>query len=139
MAKQTPSILIVEDDMVLSMVEARMVERLGYEVAGRVNSGKEAIREVQQQHPDAILMDITLNGSLDGFETMQKIRHIAPIPVIYISGHSTSESQQAAEEVGCADYLVKPIRSEDLKGALANIFQHSFYKKAGNDGIAPLK
>lgn len=120
---RSPRILIVEDDMVLSMVEARMLEELGYEVAGKASTGDEAVQMTRETEPDAILMDIKLKGSIDGFEAFKRINEFAKIPVIYISGHSTSKHYEQAQQLGYADFLVKPIRSYDLKVALDNIFQ----------------
>ena len=130
MGKCARSILIVEDDMVLSMVESRMVERLGYRVSGRVKSGEEAVRAVRSERPDAILMDIKLKGDMDGFDAMRKIRQIEYIPVIYVSGHSTERSHEKADQLGYSGYLIKPVRSEDLEEVLTNLFASSAATRA---------
>ncbi len=123
MEARNPRILIVEDDLVLAMVEARMVEELGYEVAGKARSGEEAIELARKNQPDAILMDIKLRGNIDGFEAIEKIFNFLQVPVIYISGHSTEDSYKEAHKIGCAEFLVKPIRSKDLSTALINVFR----------------
>ncbi len=123
MQHRRPRILIVEDDMVLSMVEARMLEELHYEIAGKAFTGEEAVQMAGETNPDAILMDIKLKGNIDGFEAFKRIKEFLNVPVIYISGHSTNEHYDQAQRLGYADFLVKPIRSNDLKIALDNVFK----------------
>lgn len=131
-------ILIVEDDMVLSMVEARMLEELNYAIAGKATTGEEAVQMARETEPDAILMDIKLKGPINGFEAYKRIKEFVNVPVIYISGHSTNEHYEQAQEMGYADFLVKPIRSYDLKVALNNIF--CFTKNELNSSqVAPNK
>ena len=66
-------VLIVEDDLIISLTTEKMVEKLGYQVVGSVTSGEEAVRAAQENRPDVILMDIRLNGSMDGIEATQEI------------------------------------------------------------------
>jgi CheY-like chemotaxis protein len=71
----TPSrILICEDEALLAKDLERSLKNLGYEIIGRVSSGEEAVRLVEESHPDLILMDIKLAGEIDGIETAGRIR-----------------------------------------------------------------
>ncbi|MDZ7772551.1 MAG: response regulator [Balneolaceae bacterium] len=108
-------VLIVEDDMLLSMVEERLVKKLGYEVVAKATNGEDAIRHMHEQSPDVILMDIVLKGELDGIETMEQIRTQSDVPVIYLSGNSDRFNYERAKKTGFSDYLVKPITLHDLR------------------------
>ncbi len=121
-------ILIVEDDMLLSLVEERLVLKLGYSVAGKAVSGEEAIEKTKNLDPDLILMDISLRGKLDGVETMKLIRKFSSVPVIYLSGNSDKISVERAKKTGFVDYLIKPVTENDLNTPIAkalNITEHS--------------
>lgn len=112
-------VLIVEDDMLLSMVEERLIKRLGFEVVGKVTKGTEAIDKTSELDPDIIVMDISLKGEMDGIETMQVIREKSSVPVIYLSGSGDRYSYERAKKTGFTDFLTKPVTSGDLKEPLS--------------------
>lgn len=107
-------ILIVEDDMLLALVEERIVEKMGHQVLAKVVDGEDAIRKTKDLNPDLILMDIVLKGDVDGIQAMEKIREFSDIPVIYLSGNSDRFNYERARKTGFIEYLVKPITSHDL-------------------------
>lgn len=112
---QSPKrILIVEDDMLLSLVEERLIEKLGHKVVGKAGSGEEAIQKTLDLNPDLVLMDIVLKGDMDGIQAMEKIRESSQVPVIYLSGNSDRFNYERAKKTGFTDYLVKPITGKDL-------------------------
>lgn len=113
------SVLIVEDDMLLSMVEERLITRLGFDVIGKVDKGADAIEKTAELNPDIIVMDISLKGDMDGIETMERIRKESSVPVIYLSGSSDRYSYERAKKTGFTDYLTKPVTSGDLKEPLS--------------------
>jgi two-component system, response regulator PdtaR len=116
MSQKTPkgTVVIVEDDMLLSLVETRMIEKLGYQVVGTAVSGEDAIEQVEQKNPDIVVMDISLKGKLDGIETMEEIREFSDVPVIYLSGNSDQNSIIRASKTGYIDFLVKPVTPDEL-------------------------
>ena len=90
-----------------------------WEVLASVDNGKEAIEIAQSAKPDLILMDIRIDGDMDGIETVKKIQQTYNIPVIYTSGNT---DQQTAERAGLTNplgFLVKPVNKEDLLDLLA--------------------
>lgn len=115
-------VLIVEDDMLLSLVEERLIEKLGFEVLDKVVSGEEAVEKVRELQPDVILMDIILKGKMDGIEAMEKIRKEFDTPVIYLSGNSDRFNYERAKKTGFTEYLVKPITSQDLEEPFEKAF-----------------
>lgn len=119
---ESKKVLIVEDDMLLSLVEERLIQKLGHTVVGKTGSAKEAIKKVEELNPDIIVMDIVLKGEMDGIEAMQEIRKSSNVPVIYLSGNSDRFNYERARKTDFTDYLVKPITSNDLKGPLLKAF-----------------
>ncbi|NGP88593.1 response regulator [Fodinibius halophilus] len=124
-SKSSGRILIVEDDLLLSMVEERLIQKLGYDVVGKAENGLEAIDKFSELDPDAIIMDISLDGKLDGIETVQKIREQSDVPVIYLSGSSDRYQYERAQKTGCVEFLTKPITGGDLKGPLSKALNGS--------------
>lgn len=130
------TVLIVEDDMLLSMVEERLVKKLGYDVVAKATNGEDAIRHMREQSPDVILMDIVLKGELDGIETMEKIRMQSDVPVIYLSGNSDRFNYERAKKTGFSDYLVKPITLHDLREPFEKALRTGSYStENGSEGI----
>lgn len=120
-------ILIVEDDMIISMVLERMILKIGHEVINKVITGKGAIESALELKPDLILMDIQLKDDIDGISAMQKIRETSDVHVIYITGNSDQYNLSRAKKTNFVDYLVKPIQMSHLRNSIAKAFskQHT--------------
>lgn len=107
-------VLIVEDEMIIALLLERMVRNLGHKVMDKVVSGEEAISVVQKQQPDLILMDIRLQGEIDGIEAMARIHETSDIPVIYISGNTDALDQEKIKSTEYIEFLSKPVTISDL-------------------------
>ncbi|MGD8748805.1 MAG: response regulator [Balneolaceae bacterium] len=120
-------VLIVEDDMIISMVLERMILKLGHNVINKVITGRDAIDSALNLSPDLILMDIQLKDDIDGITAMQEIRKKSDVHVIYITGNSDQYNLSRAKETNFVDYLVKPIQMSHLKKSISKAFskQHS--------------
>ncbi len=114
MKKSKGSVIIVEDDMLLSLVQGRIVEKLGYTLLAKVSNGRDAIEKMQELNPDIMMMDISIKGDLDGVETAHKIREISDVPVIFLSGSADQEQVSRATSLENSEYIVKPIQADDL-------------------------
>lgn len=119
---QRKTVMIVEDDLILNLLYESYLEKLGYDAEGELVYGKTAIEVAQKIKPDLILMDISLEGDIDGIEAMREIRKFSEVPVIYITGNSDPHHVQRAKETGYLDYLVKPIEFNDLKESIERNF-----------------
>lgn len=108
------SVLIVEDDRLLTLVTERLLTKLGYKVAGKVQSAREAIDAVREISADVVLMDISLDSEMSGIEAARRIRQFSDIPLIFLSGSSDESTYRQATDVGMTDFLVKPISADDL-------------------------
>lgn len=123
--KQKKTVMIVEDDLILNLLYESYLEKLGYDAEGELVYGKTAIEVAKKIKPDLILMDISLEGEIDGIEAMTEIRKFSDVPVIYITGNSDPYHVQRAKETGYIDYLVKPIEFNDLKNSIEKNFKNA--------------
>lgn len=114
-------ILIVEDDMIISLVTKRYLESLGHKIVQSVRSGESAIKAVKTHHPDVILMDVRLDGTMNGIEAMEEIRKFSNAAVIYTTGNSEPVMKARAEQTSMIAFCVKPVSLDDIKSALDQI------------------
>ncbi|MEX0843685.1 MAG: response regulator [Balneolaceae bacterium] len=112
-------IIIVEDDKVLSLMLSKMIERLGFEVIEILTKGRDAIRSIESNNPDLVLMDIMLEDDVDGIDAMLTLRNNNnKTPVVYITGNSDPINRERAKETDFVEYLVKPVGFDDLKSTI---------------------
>ncbi|MBM0740780.1 response regulator [Phormidium sp. CLA17] len=107
-------ILVVEDEQLVADDLRETLEILGYDVAGLAVSGEEAIAKVAITRPHLILMDIRLEGKMDGIEASQIIQTDFQLPVVYLTAnadHATLERVKQSEPFG---YLMKPFSEKSL-------------------------
>ena len=122
MSGEKKKVIIVEDDLILNLLYESYLERLGFETEGELVYGKTAIETTKQFDPDLIVMDISLEGDIDGIDAMLKIRQFSQVPVIYITGNSDPYHVERAKDTDPLDYLTKPIEFEDLKMSIDKHF-----------------
>jgi CheY-like chemotaxis protein len=108
-------ILIVEDDSLIALHLQELLQNAGYDVPDPVASGEEAIEYVRTSPlPDLILMDITLDGKLNGIETARQIEKISDIPVIFLSAHSDMELLASEGKSAPTAFIAKPFIGVDI-------------------------
>lgn len=107
-------VLIVEDDLIISLVTENIVTELGHEVVGKAVSGDEAIELALLHKPNLILMDIRLKGEMDGIEAVKEIQEKISTSVIYLTGNSDRLNYERAQETKFIDLISKPFTKEDL-------------------------
>jgi PAS domain S-box-containing protein len=111
--------LVADDNSVNRQVLASMLEAAGIRVI-TAEGGLEAVRHARSYRPDVILMDRRM-PDLDGLEATRRIRAdpvTARLPVIAVSASTFSDSQEAARQAGCVDFIAKPVRAEVLYSLL---------------------
>jgi two-component system, cell cycle response regulator len=112
------SILLVEDEGLIARDLEDTLTRLGYRVSGVASEGAEAIEMARELHPQLVVMDVSLRGELDGIEAACAIQEDAPVPVIFLTGHTDTETLQRAVMTGPLGYLIKPFQEDDLRCAI---------------------
>jgi DNA-binding NtrC family response regulator len=110
-----PRLLIVEDESVVVVDLDSRLAHMGYEVVGSAASGEECLALAGQFLPDLILMDIRLQGAMDGVETAQKIRDLLGLPVVFITAHAEGDTLMRAKKVEPYGYILKPFEDRELK------------------------
>jgi len=118
MGGEAVKILVVEEDMVVGANISLQLTTLGYETSGIVPGGEDALLHVKQNHPDIILMDIQLKGSLDGIETAKEIQKGYNIPIIYLTTNTDDALFNKAKETKPVTFITKPFKKIDLKHAV---------------------
>jgi YesN/AraC family two-component response regulator len=119
MDKHPEKIMIVEDDILLLLVEERLVRRLGYDVVGTASEGDLALTKIKKLNPDILLIDINIKGTLTGLDILERLKKDGEhIPVIFLSGESDRAMIERAKKLGCVDYLTKPVTAGELESSL---------------------
>ncbi len=108
-------IVIVEDDYIIQELHKLYVNNLGHDVVACFEKGADAIEYFKENYADLILMDIRLEDSLDGIETMRKIQEIRPIPVVYITGNTEDSNYRRAINTNMKGFLSKPVLPDELE------------------------
>ena len=103
-------ILLVEDNEMNRDVLARLLQKRGYTILFGVD-GESALTMALDEHPDLILMDISLPG-MDGYEVTRRLRKdpfVQKTPIIALTAHAMTSDRERALEAGCNDYETKPV------------------------------
>ncbi len=107
-------ILIVEDEGIAALDLQKMLTALGYSALDIVSTGEDAVREAGERVPNLVLMDIMLQGEIDGVTAAEQIRALFDIPVIYITAYADEATLQRAKITEPYAYLVKPYKEREL-------------------------
>ena len=107
-------ILIVEDDAIISRHIQAILNKNGYQICGIVPSGSEAVRIAGEETPELIIMDIQLEGTMDGVEAAQKIQSAQDIPIIYLTAFADRQTLQRAKITDPFGYVLKPFEERTL-------------------------
>ena len=110
----TPArILIVEDEAIVAVDIQKTVQTLGYNVPAIAFSGEEALQKTEELHPDVVLMDIVLQGQMDGIEAAHQIHERFGIPSIFMTGYSEEIVEQLTTGKPCLS-VMKPVDENEL-------------------------
>ena len=106
--------MVVEDERIIARDLQAILQRAGYRVPSLAASGEEAIRAAEKFKPDLILMDIVLQGEMDGISAADQIRELLGIPVIYLSSCGDPAILDRAETTEPLGYVLKPYEEKNL-------------------------
>jgi DNA-binding LytR/AlgR family response regulator len=111
-------ILITEDEPIIAAdLEDRLTDA-GYEVLDCLASGEETLEFLNTSVPDIMIMDVRLEGELDGIETVQKIKEQYNIPTIFLTSNTDSETFNRAKQTNPHAFIGKPFRGKDLQHSI---------------------
>lgn len=111
-------VLIVEDDETTAIAIQASLTSLGYRVSGVVKSAERALRSLATRVPDIILMDIALDGEMDGIAAAKQINSEWNIPVVFLTASGDSDTIRRASQAEPYSYLIKPCHKGDLRAAV---------------------
>jgi len=114
-------ILIVEDELILAQDVKRKLEGFGYDVVGIAFSGYDALLLVQDLKPDLMLVDITLQGHMDGIEVAKRIKDEHHIPIVFVTGNTDTNTRERALGIDPEGYLGKPVDVEVLRETIERV------------------
>ncbi|MGB9936362.1 MAG: response regulator [Methanobacterium sp.] len=101
------NILVVEDERITAEDIKDGLKSLGYKVPAVVHSGEDAVEKAGELQPDLVLMDIMLEGEMDGIEAAEQIKRHYDIPVIYLTAYSDKKTLERAKRTEPSGYVLK--------------------------------
>lgn len=127
------NILIVEDERVVAAdLEDRLLG-IDYGVCGRVSSGEEALAMIEKDRPNLVIMDIKLEGRMDGIEAAGLIRERYSIPVVFLSAFSDEHILERAKITEPFGYLLKPLQTRELRSTIEiALYKYTMEEKLRN-------
>ena len=116
-------VLIADDEEKICQLIEKLInwESLGLKVAAVASNGVDAVKKIMEYRPDIVITDIRMPG-IDGMELIERTKKICPdTEIIIISGYRHFEYAQTAIRYGVRNYLLKPIRKDELRETLEKI------------------
>jgi two-component system, cell cycle sensor histidine kinase and response regulator CckA len=129
-----PKVLIVEDEPIIARaIQLKLVDS-GFDVTGTARSAADAFERIEEIAPDLILMDIQIEGGIDGVEAAHIIREKYALPVIFLTAHADDTTLQRAELTEPFGYIVKPLGNANVKAtAMMALHNHRIARELQND------
>ncbi|MBX3468506.1 MAG: response regulator [Planctomycetes bacterium] len=111
-------VFIVEDQRLIAADLANTLRRLGYDVVGSAASGEEAVEAAPGARPELVLMDIRLQGPMDGIAAAGELLRRIDVPVVYLTAYADEETIRRAKLTGPFGYVVKPFNERELRAGI---------------------
>jgi signal transduction histidine kinase len=121
--KSPARILVVEDESIVAFNLQQRLEQLGYDVPAIAVSGQESLELVDETRPDLVLMDIHIQGDMDGIDVASRLRETHAVPVIYLTAYSEDSTLERARQTSPYGYLLKPFSERELHATIQMAFE----------------
>lgn len=115
---ERPRILIVEDERIVAEDIRECVESFGYSVIACVTSGERALEVISEELPDLVLLDINLEGNLNGTDVGRELQKWHKIPVIYITAYSDQNTLNRVKPTIPLGFILKPFDERTLRSSI---------------------
>jgi signal transduction histidine kinase len=132
-------VMIVEDERIAALHLKQQLLKLNYEVVGVAASGERVLHLINQMQPDVVLMDIHIEGAMDGIETADRIPVDLLVPVVYLTAYSDEETLARARDTRPYGYLVKPFTPRELHATIQMVLERRRADMASRDSAARLE
>lgn len=114
-------ILIVEDEGIIAMsIELTLLDQ-GYQVVGIVDSGAAAIAQADALRPDLVLMDVVLQGEIDGLMAAEQIQSRLGIPIVFMTAFSIEAKINSGSYACASGHIRKPINPVQIDTVIKNV------------------
>jgi two-component system cell cycle sensor histidine kinase/response regulator CckA len=128
MENKACKVLVVEDEGLIAHDISTRLEAMGHQVVGTAGTAEEALEMAADA--DIVLMDIRIDGPVDGVEAAARIRERFQLPVVFLTAHSDRPTLDRAKVTGAFGYLVKPIAQASLSTAIEiALYKHRMERK----------
>jgi len=107
-------IVVVEDEGIVALDIQSKLEVMGYEVPAVAASAAEALARVEECRPDLVLMDIQIEGDIDGVQAADQITKQLGVPVVFLTAYSDEDTLERAKATQPMGYLFKPLEEREL-------------------------
>jgi two-component system, response regulator PdtaR len=131
-------ILLIEDEFILATELSDTLESEGYEIATIADNGQEALAVFKKDNIDLVLCDINIKGDWDGIETVEKMINIRPVPIIYLTALTDTDTLERAKKTFPAAYIPKPYHVTNLRMAIEMAI-NNFALKVQPQGLQVVK
>ena len=116
-------VLVVDDEEDFLETLVNRLRRREIEATG-VRSGEAALEEMKKKLFDVVILDIKMPGGMDGIEALREMKKVQPLAeVILLTGHASVETSIEGMKLGAFDYLLKPVKLEELLPKLLQAFE----------------
>ena len=115
-------ILVVEDEHIVQLDLELRLKRMGHSVVGVTARGEEAIAKARELKPDLVIMDVRLEGEMDGIEAARTIRGEQGTPIIYVTAFASTLQDASPQDV-FGPCLSKPFSTKDLTSVIARTLE----------------
>ncbi|MFW6222429.1 MAG: response regulator, partial [Bacteroidota bacterium] len=107
-------ILVVEDVNNIEIDVRNRLEEMGYMVQSIVLSAEKAFESIENETPDLVLMDIKLDGKINGIEAARQIQDNYSVPVVFLSGENDKKLLRETVEAGAFGFVSKPFKEAEI-------------------------
>lgn len=118
------NVLIVEDDPITAQDISEVLEACGMCITDSVASGESALESARSNRPDVVLMDVNLEGELDGVSTAAKLQDFDNIPLIYLTANSDKITANRAFNTNPSAFITKPFDETNIIYAIELAFNN---------------
>jgi two-component system, response regulator PdtaR len=112
-------IVVVEDDVFIRLDEMTHLKSAGHNVVGTADSARDAVRVVERERPDMVLMDVRLAGDRDGIEAAIEIWERFTIRCLFVSANLDAAARRKAAAANPLGFLEKPFTPHGLIAAVS--------------------
>ena len=130
-------VLIVEDEPVIAKNISMYLDNNDFMVSGIAYDYEEAMKELEHNTPDAVILDINLDSDKDGIDIASYINKELHIPFLFLTSYSNKETLERAKVVEPSGYIVKPFNERTLLASLEIAISN--FSQRSNQQVPELK